>query len=377
MKKIIPFLVLLYSSCDSPYVAPAPKQQSIKDNQNFLKAASSDITQLNTMILGIEGKAGEPIKFSNYGDSVSVYKELTELFNPDKFQCGLSDKIRKRIKESQRETKADLGFVPDDIVNAVEGNKIAIKMNDKGANYLVHSFTYQRSDGTESKLVVVDNPFTDNNFTATNWIDVKPEKFSNFYFTMDCSGYFSATAKIAARAGVAGIGRISVDAEGQTALNRNQSIVFIKAIINTPLYAAFKGKAFFDISELSDKEKKVNLLEGRIKTLESILSAIPTEDLIDARNVYIRSNFAALITSNTGSSGFNGSGELKSNVELNYVIQAEGTTKMGNTVSRKSSFKSFNTYIMDENIGVAQENITVKTIRDKITEIRGLISGLH
>ena len=105
------------------------------------------------------------------------------------------------------------------------------------------------------------------------------------------------------------------------------------------------------------------------------MDAIPTGDQVDDRKIYLNANYESVITSNKGNSGFNGKGKLNTNIEINLSSTQAGA-EIKNSVSRKSEFENYDSYIIKANRSVALEDITVKKVRDKITEIKTQLTQL-
>ena len=373
IRQVIPIILLLLAACDSPFIAPPPKILTSDGNKPNIDSLERSIKSLVRGEL-TETAVGEG---ENYGDKVDLYGELLDLFNPDKFACGLSDPVKKRLKESQRQNSDKNGFVPDIVVDNTSKFKTAIKLDGRGANILVHYFTYEMADNKESKAITTDDLPTQKNFNTTDWVDAQPEGYSNFFFTMDCAGYFSASAKVAARGGFLGIGRISVDAEGSNTITQTKSLVVMRALIYSPLYAAYTGRSIYKTDDQMDAKNKKTILSGRLLVLQGIFDAIPTTDQVDDRRIYLNSNYEAIVTSNKGNSGYNGTGQLNATVDINFVAgQAGANVNAKNSVNRKSQYENFDTYILEANKDALVNKLTIKDIKDKIGELTKTISSL-
>ncbi|AXT61119.1 hypothetical protein D1816_12420 [Aquimarina sp. AD10] len=365
MKKylILILLLIITISCDDIYIA---KETALENsNQNFITKTKN--------VLDLEKSNIENFENKNYGDSVVIYNELVALFSPDNFECGLSDKIKNRLKKSKREGKDIDGFIPDYVANNSIKYINGIKLNGRGANVLVHYFTYEKENGVESKPIISQDSPSQINFNAVDFIDDKNENYNSFYFTMDCAGFFSASVKASAKGGFLGIGKVDVAAEGENTINQSQSIIVMRVLIHSPLYSAYIGNSIFRINEDMDQNTKNKIYQNRVSTLKAVLNAIPTSDRLDTKEVYLNANYEAIITSNKGSSGYNGKGELNSNVQINFTVQASGQVQANNSVSRKTEFSSYNTYILEKNVDVELEKITIQDLNSKIASLSQLI----
>ncbi|WP_422105064.1 hypothetical protein [Winogradskyella sp.] len=363
-------LACFISSCDRSYVAPESKTEPSEENEMFLKKVN---------FLFTPNENNKPMEnIENYGAKVNVYNDMLVLFNPDNLECGLSDKIKRRLKKSKRDGKNKKGFVPDIVVNNTSEFKNAIKLDDRGANVLAHYFTYEIAENKESKPIISSNAPSQVNFNAIDHIDNQSEGYESFYFTLDCSGFFSASAKVAAKGGFLGIGNGSIAAEGESTIEQNKSVVVMRVLMHSPLYAAYVGSYVHNIDNAqSDAQKKI-ILNNRIKTLNAILSAVPEHDRIDDKKVYLNTNYEAIFTSNKGNSGFNGVGQLNSNLEVNISVTQSGVgAEASNSVSRKSEYTSYDTYIIESNKDAIPETITFKKINDKIVVLEAALNDLN
>lgn len=367
---IIILTMIIISSCE-PYIAPRITDLAKKDNSKFLKELSNTISQVE------EFKSNNLLQ--GFGDTVLLYPEITKLFNPDELQCGLSEKIRDRIKESKREGEEGTGFIPNIVYRQISSYEKAIKMDGRGANVLLHLFHYKNGN-TISKPILASEAPTSSNFNSSVFIDNKNEAYENFFYTMDCSGYFSATAKVAVKSGFLGIGKIEVAAEGEQTLDKEQAIMVSKSLIHSPLYSAYIGSNYFNLTNdtsltINDKIARISMA---INNLKSVIQAIPTQDRNDSTLVYINANYEAVLTSNKGKSGFNGQGSLNGNLSLSIGGNG-GSSSMNanNAIGRTSRFESYDTYVLNDNVNVALENITVKTILTKISELEEKIESLQ
>lgn len=358
--------ILALTACDNAYVAPILENKPLKDNQNFLK---------NTNALLNSFEKEETISGSeNYGNSVIIYNELLTLFSPDNFKCGLNDKIKNRLKNSKREDKDVNGFVPDYVANSVNKFESGIKLKGRGANVLLHYFTYQKKNKKESIPITSKDAPSQLNFNAIDYIDSKNSNYDSFYFTMDCAGFFSASAEVSAKGGFLGFGKGSIAAEGKKTINQSQSIILMRVLIHSPLYSAFVDTSIFRIDPQMEQNVKNNIYNSQILTLQAILKAIPSHERIDNNRVFLNENYEAIITSNKGSAGYNGEGELNSNIQINFTsVQISGGVQATNSISRNTKFTSYNTYIISDNIDAELEEINIKDIRDKISALKQLI----
>lgn len=378
--KFLPFSLFILISCNTYKALPVKSMNSMA-NQPFLNIISDELVSLRDS--GIKTTDASILKNDailirkSFGPQKPIYNEMVELFNPDNFNCGLGEKLKAKIKESKRQGESISGYVPDIVINNLSKYKNAVKLDDRGANALVHLFTYETNDNQESKPIVSQNTPTQLNFSTLNLIDNQNENYSSFSFTMDCSGYFSASAKVTTRGGFLGFGKVSATAEGENMINKNQSILIIRSLIYSPLYASYDGSFIYQIKDEMDSSTQKAVLKNRLLTLQGILNAIPKDDQIDDKRIYLAKNYEVIITSNKGNSGYNGAGKINADVQLNYsVVQSSGATNASNSVSRKSDYTNYSTYILEKDKDAIADKITFKRIKDKINELKSTIDKL-
>jgi len=304
----------------------------------------------------------------SYGEQVKLEKEMIILFDPDNFNCGLSEKIKAKLKSYENEESRYAGFVPSTVRDNLKYD-LGYKMDGKGTNILLHYFILEKNKNEEKEPLITIGTPTQENYSLYEYIDNQKEGYEDFFFTMDCSGYFSISANIAAKGGFLGFGKADIAAEGKKTIGKSQSIFIARCILISPLYSAYKGYHMFEGQNINQSQEK-ELIKKRIKILNGIINALPN-DTEDNWKIHLNTNIETIITSNNGNSGFNGSGSLNSNLSVNI---SSAQTKTGvsakNSVSRKSQYTNFDTYIIKLNVLTSPLIVEVKDIKNKIKSLK-------
>ena len=360
--------LILLSSCKKYYEAEELDAASTSNE--------SVLSEIKSIMKEADVRYSIDSDLDGYGETVNMYSELTAIFNPDNIDCGLDDKIKDKIKKSTREGQDVEGFVPDLVANTINEFENAVKLDGEGANILLHLFTYTLPNGeTTSAIRSRDTP-TQRDFTMVEWIDRDISGFESFYYTVDCSGYFSSSAKASISGGLFGIGKGKIAGAAEGTIGKNMSIVVMYVVVNSPLYAAYKGSSkYLTEAGMADSLKR-DIYNKRISTLEGILSAIRPSDRADDMQIKLKENYKTVLASNKGEQGFNGKGSLESNLDLRFKVNLSARIKAENTINRKTKFESYDTYILDSDVRSRPDIITLKNLKDKIIEIEELINAL-
>jgi len=295
-----------------------------------------------------------------------MYRELLALFDPDNFDCGCEEKLKRKLRKIRPSNKpeSESGFIPRDVLNNALHADTVVLFNRTGSNYLAHSFQYISTSGQKSKMIFADNSPTIADFNETNFIDMTAGVHDNFLYTLDCSGFLSAALAV-----TAGIDKNSVKASAEGASKIDRSLLVIGGVMYSPLYQAYTGTGVYSA-------ENPDTITKRRKALEAILKAIPEQDHQDDVKVLLNSNYRIVLASNTGSSGFNGKANLGGNggfrilvASVDYRGESEGR------IDRTSSFTNYKTYLTDVNVGSVPSNITVRSIREKINLLASQIQN--
>jgi hypothetical protein len=293
----------------------------------------------------------------SFGVKINLYNELTDLFNPDNFDCQCDEKLKRKLNKVRPDNQASSGFVPRVILTNVYLSNSVVLLEKSGGNILAHGFQLEDDSGKKSKLLFARKSPTVMGFNEVDYIEKNKGTYNNFAYTLDCSGFLSAV--ISANLG---IGKNSITSSAKGAMNSNKSLIILSGVMYSPLYQAYKGEGQF--SE-NDSISKVN----RINVLTSILNEIPNS-YSDKTNVILNSNYEVIIASNSGKSSFNGEADLGASGNLNYLIASVSASGQSNaSVERKSEFVRYKTYVVDENKNVLVENVNIESIKNLIIEL--------
>ena len=108
-------------------------------------------------------------------------------------------------------------------------------------------------------------------------------------------------------------------------------------VMYSPLYQAYKGEGEFIKKDSLTKIK-------RIKVLEAVINSIPTQEQTDSTQIFLNSNYRVVLTSNSGTSSFNGEAKLGVTGGIGFGIgSVSGEGKAEGSVQRKSSFSKYKT----------------------------------
>lgn len=295
---------------------------------------------------------------------VNLQMEMVSIFDPQNNKCECNDKIKKKLKKIPLENGNGTGFVPKIIQDNIKATK-AYLLSQSGSKILAHSFTYIDSKGRESKLLYASDSPTKYEFSETNYMMSDDGEYNMFIYSLDCSGYISAAVNASG-----GIGGNAIESAIKLANDKNNSMVVVGGIMNSPLYQAYKGEGEF---RLIDKSSLIK----RIAVLNSILTSIRTDERIDTNEIKISPNYQIVLASNTGESSFNGEGRVNGTGTAGMGIanfSAKGS--LGGAVNRMSRYKNYNTYIIDTGINVDTEKITVLRLKTLITALDSALSTL-
>jgi hypothetical protein len=364
MKTFIPIIwcLLLLTSCSQTTMqydfAPTEGNSNEKSLLNIISVLDTIKTYPSPGDSAMIEKGVTP-KPSNLslGDTVDLKKELTDLFDPNNFQCGCEGKFKNALKRIKPGTKDSIGFVPKLVMDRVYKYKNAVKIEQSGSYVLTHLFQFSKNDGTISKPVraIPDNVSAFNQF---NYLERSDQSFSNFLYTLDCSGYVSMAIGVAG-----GVSKASIKASAKSASQTDRSLFLLSGVLYSPLYQAYLGSGRFS------KVDSATVYE-RLQTLKAIINKIPPIHLKPTTEVYLNANYRVLITSNSGKSSFNGEANIEGGGGGSFgVVSISGEAKAGGSIGRASNFSDYNSYILKENVNEEVDKITVADIKKLINDL--------
>ncbi|MBC7410129.1 MAG: hypothetical protein H7339_17235 [Arcicella sp.] len=299
---------------------------------------------------------------SNFTET-ELITEFQILFNPENFKCGYDEKLKKKLKKLKNDSGQE-GFVPSIITQKIENQKV-YKLSNQGSNILVNSFKYGVK-GKSSDLIYASYSPTSLNFNEEDYLEKAPKGYSNFFYSLDCSGYLST-----ALAASGGIDSASLKTAASSSSNSNNSLIVIAGVINSPLYQAYQARGVF---ASSSKES----LSLRKEVLVQIISSIPNTDRLDDTLIFLDSNFKVVLTSNSGKSSFNGEASLSANGNFGFGfgnVSANGSAT--GKINRSSEFSDYNTYLLERNVNQKPDKITVLDMKNIISTIEKEIVKLN
>ncbi|WP_299676343.1 hypothetical protein [uncultured Dokdonia sp.] len=332
----------------------------------FFENIIDDLTITKVAADSINSDSGKIVIPASYrtitiqlGEEKNLYSELIKLFDPNNFACQYDEKLKKRLKKIKGKKGAEFGFIPNIILenDLIKDTETVVELKRGGSNLLVHGFHLIDSTNIQSDLIFARKAPTIPNYNELDYFERNKNTYNNFSYTLDCSGFLSA-----AISADLGLKSNSITSSAKGALDSDKSLIIVSGVIYSPLYQAYKGEGRFE--GVDSITKKL-----RIDVLKSILNEIPKK-YTENTKVFISSNYEVILSSNSGKSSFNGEASIGLNGNLSYVLGNVSATGQASTkIGRQSEFIQYNTYIVDQNINVLLEDITIKSLKDLITNL--------
>jgi|GEM_PF-3212239 len=328
--------VFLFISCNNAEVKINPDNEllrnanstnadSLKIFQAEFRRTLSDTNNLENAWnkfygFALDGHAFEPSMFNLTLSMVNVKDSIAKLFDPDNQPCPIPEKVLKKLKKYKQDNKS---WVPRDVarqLNQMPDQAIYLKGLD--LTVLLHTIK-KKSGGIESGVIAVGAP-TFNNLSVADYLN---KSVNNFGYTLDCSGFLNATID-----GTATIPGADIKSKAAAAMDKKSSFFLGGGVIISPLYAAYFGNT-----------SGVNLSK---EIRQQILSAIVGLPMMqDGDSVQLVMSYEVIWASSRGEQSFNGSAEFSSKAGIGIgIANVQGSTGIGGTVSRNSTFSAFDTY---------------------------------
>lgn len=326
-----------------------------------LKALEETLLDLKNVAYSLETTAKSNFidEGTQFGNKVSLYKELIDLFDPDNFSCGCDDKIKNALKKIKPKNQKVNGFIPDLVLKNAFVSDTVLILDKSGSSILAHLFQYRTKSGNKSKPLFARNAITTNNFNESNFLEKNPRTYDNFLYTLDCTGFLTAAVSAAG-----GVNSNSVKTSASAATNSSKSLFVIGGVMYSPIYQAYKGEGMFALNDSSS-------ISNRINVLNAILSEIPANEITDSTVIYMNSNYRVIITSNSGTSSFNGEAAFGVTGGVSFGLGSIiGSASGTGTMDRKSEFARYKTYVVQKNIDAEVPIITVRDIRLLINNLQ-------
>ncbi|WP_271783603.1 hypothetical protein [Aquimarina algiphila] len=287
----------------------------------------------------------------NAHERVSLKDEVFKLFDPDNSLCDLPRKVKNRLKKLKERKKP---WAPKYIVEHIKGLPDSVlRLPRTSISVLIHNVYIKSANdnsNTTRKIPLFSAP-TFKNLDIERFVIT--QGFDTFFYSLDCSGYLNVAIE-----GSGVVPGADIQGSAKAAMDSKKSMFVAGGIITSPITAAFYGN--FLGTDLSTSE--------RIKILEE-LAKIPL--IKDTDKIIVPSNYEAIWVSKEGSSSFNGSAEFggKFNAGIGFASLSTNTNA-GSSLTRKSSFNSFNTYITNRKIMTELSPFTIQEVKTKITELK-------
>ncbi|MEA5402837.1 hypothetical protein VB776_07920 [Arcicella sp. DC2W] len=357
MKRITQTLLVLtlLASCETQDANKEVHSQLGDKNMKFINELDINLATLEKSdyeIFALDGNksANEGTEF---GKKVGLYQELVDLFDPENFNCGCDKQMKKALKKLKPKNQVS-GFIPDDVSkNAFMADTVSL-LAMQGSNILAHLFQYENSS-RKSKPLFAKNANSVKNFNVNNFIEKKPETYDQFLYTLDCTGFITAAVNA-----TGGVSAASIKTAASVGVSAKKSLFVLGGVMYSPLYQAFKGEGIFKGND-----------SLRINVLGAILDEIPTQEQSDNTKILINANYKVILTSNSGNSNFNGEGSFGASGNASFGF---GSVQIGSdgsgSIGRTSSYTSYKTYIIQENINTKPLIITVKNVNDLIAQLK-------
>jgi len=362
MKKITqPLLVLtLLASCETQDTQKELNSQLGNKNMKFINqvdtqlATFKDFTDINLVFESLALTNKSTNQETEFGVKVGLYKEFVDLFDPENFKCGCDKEMKKALKKLKPKNQVS-GFIPEAVSkNAFMADTVSL-LSMQGSNILAHLFQYKNSSGKLSKPLFAKKANSVKNFNANSFIEKNPETYDQFLYTLDCTGFITTAVNA-----TGGVSAASIKTAASVGVSAKKSLFVLGGVMWSPLYQAYKGDGIF--------EKNDSL---RINVLEAILNEIPTQEQLDNTQILFDANYKVILTSNSGDSNFNGEGSFSASGNASFGFgSVQGDVNASGSIARTSSYTNYKTYVIEKNINTEQPTITVKDIKELLTELK-------
>ena len=334
------FYLLISYSCkttiDSKYQLSTPFLEESKHNNDNWKSNEKDwefseriakgdiqkiLTDLNDIKLAENFTLSDSLASNTLEDRVNITNEIKDIFDPEKCICPLPKKVARKLK---RNIDDGIYWAPKYVVTFLNNfPEVGIPLEGASVTSLMHTVTIKDMNGNERKWILAESP-TFNKFDVNNYVS---GTFDNFIYTLDCSGYLNAA--IEASLTVPGSDIKSV---AENAITTDNSMFVGGGVLISPIVSSFYGRV---LGISLGKQERIAILEALIN--------IPR--IKDSDRIIIPNTYEVIWSSTSGSSGFNGKGSLSGGGTLGMgIAKISASTDIGGSISRESSFSSYNTY---------------------------------
>ncbi len=275
----------------------------------------------------------------------NVKHEIRRLFNPDKFGIQLPSKVRRKIRDSNWSPR----FIEDKLT---EIQDTALFLNDQSFRVLLNTIKVKKSDSEIIPVVVLGSP----SYESVNLESIIDKNRPEFAYTLDCSGYLNAALTLGVRAR-----KNEINTSAKTAMNKNGAVMVSRASVFSPFVAALRPNSMI-------RRARQNTFE-RISTISALLYSLP-KDVEDSDEIVIPIEMDLVFCSTSGSAKFNG--EASYNVNLGgSAVFASGSfnSNGGASISRTSSFKNYQTFLINPEVLPIHDPITVDEVKNSLESV--------
>lgn len=337
------------------------KSSSDSTNLNLLIELQGQFKSLNKNKSGME-KISSLIEFQNEKSSlnlpdainlvpdpalVSVKDSVAKLFDPDQQPCVIPEKVLKKLKKFKADNQA---WVPRDLAILLNGMPDkALYMKGRGLTVVLHTVKVKHSDHKFETFIIIGAP-TFASISIGDWVSRASD--NNFGYTLDCSGLLNASIE-----GTATVPGADIKTAAASSMDKKSSLFVGAGVVISPLYAAYYGDA--SGIKISNKDRS------------SILNAIlNTPGISDTDDIELIMSYEVVWASSKGEQGFNGSASFSAKGGLGIgIAQVAGSNEISGTVSRSSTFGSFDTYLTGRQRLNSPGHVTKANLRTLIQQL--------
>lgn len=354
-------ILLIYSSCNNPN---SDAEDSASIDTSYLLQANDTIKNKQTLdeirqrITALRFsetlKSGQKKSTLSFSDEdvkiVALKSEVGKLFDPENHPCSLPEKIAKKLKKTIADGKP---WAPKFVAaHIVEMPDSVIYIPRQSISNLLHWITVKKQGSNTETMKLVTNSSTYDNLNVEDFV---LSGFNSFFYSLDCSGYLNAAIE-----GSAAVPGADIKSVAKSALETQNSMFIGGGVILSPLSAAFYGKKV-----TIDTITRLNILNAMLSTINEI------PNISDKDIVLLNPAYDAVWASKIGASSFNGKADLKTSGGAGIgVAQISASASGGGSISRKSSFSNFNTYITNEHPLEDTNEFSVAQIKAVIQSLR-------
>lgn len=346
-----------------PQLASA-KEDSTTKIYNMLKTDTENFisfTKQNTVT--VDADFAKAIGASKI-EKVKTMDALSEPFDPETNMCNYDKKVINKIKDLTNKNNNKYEWLPNDLKAQKSAMPEDVILADKASiNVTLFSIdSYDSSADTIAKRKVLKG--------SNQYAKLNPEAFSDshassFLFSLDCSGYL--TASMSAGVGFSGA---ELKSAGQTALNSKKSAIVVRSLVYSPIAISVDPAKF--------PEEKTSMISKRdrleiVYSIISELKAMPANAIIKFPKA-----LDLLWTSNQGESSFQGTASVSASGSASFGFgNVNGTAQAGLDVSRRSKYSNFKTYIVTEEQGDKIDLKEIKALAKTLTENAFVVNKLE